>query len=216
MHEIEVHEYHKVVADKLNQLVSENYKNIKGVIIGGPGPHKETFVNKDLLNHLVREKLIGVVDCSYTDEYGIREAIDKARDLLKESELVREINLIEKFKEEIVKDGLVCYGVEDTLEALQEGKVDTLLISEDFKLYKCKYSCSSCGRELEIFCSEDEDPPICCGKPMNLVDKKDVTDKLLDLAIEYGSKVEMISTETPEGAQFKTGFGGIGAFLRYK
>jgi peptide subunit release factor 1 (eRF1) len=26
----------------------------------------------------------------------------------------------------------------------------------------------------------------------------------------------MISTETPEGQQFLIGFGGIGAFLRYK
>jgi peptide chain release factor subunit 1 len=212
IHEIEVHEYHKSIADVINKIVQENYKNIKGILIGGPGPHKEEFINKDLLNHMAREKLIGVVDCSYVDEYGVREAIEKGKNILKESELIKEKELINKFKEEIIKDGLVCYGLKETLEALYYGKVDTLLISEDFKLIKYKYKCEKCGKEIETF----EAGKMCCNQPMKKISEEDVTEKLLEIALSQGTKVEIISTETPEGVEFKEGFGGIGGFLRYK
>ncbi len=41
-------------------------------------------------------------------------------------------------------------------------------------------------------------------------------DTLSELAREKGIEVEIVSTDTVEGAQFFTGFGGIGAFLRYR
>ena len=40
--------------------------------------------------------------------------------------------------------------------------------------------------------------------------------ELSDLAEKKDTKIEMVSTETPEGEQFYIGFHGIGAFLRYK
>lgn len=43
-----------------------------------------------------------------------------------------------------------------------------------------------------------------------------VLDALSDLAREKNIELEIISTNTVEGAQFFSGFGGIGAFLRYR
>ncbi len=51
---------------------------------------------------------------------------------------------------------------------------------------------------------------------MKLESKIPLMDDLSDLARQNDIPVEVISTNTVEGAQFFTGFGGIGAFLRYK
>jgi len=44
----------------------------------------------------------------------------------------------------------------------------------------------------------------------------DLIDELMKMAEEVDAKIEMISTDTPEGSQFFQGFGGIGVLLRYK
>lgn len=46
-------------------------------------------------------------------------------------------------------------------------------------------------------------------------DKK-LIDEIVALAKEKNIKIEFISTDTPEGMQFLSGFAGLGAFLRYK
>jgi len=51
---------------------------------------------------------------------------------------------------------------------------------------------------------------------MRLKSEVPLIDDLDELARENGIPVEIISTNTSEGVQFLNGFGGIGAFLRYK
>ena len=41
-------------------------------------------------------------------------------------------------------------------------------------------------------------------------------DFLIDHHREFGAEVKFVSEATTEGAQFTRGFGGLGAFLRYK
>ena len=43
-----------------------------------------------------------------------------------------------------------------------------------------------------------------------------IVEEIIELANQTGAEVEMISEDTPEGQQFKIGFLGIGALLRYK
>lgn len=45
---------------------------------------------------------------------------------------------------------------------------------------------------------------------------EEVIEEISELAEQTGAEVEMISEDTPEGQQFKRGFLGIGAILRYK
>jgi peptide chain release factor subunit 1 len=41
-------------------------------------------------------------------------------------------------------------------------------------------------------------------------------DWILEHYMEFGAKIELISDQTDVGAQFVTGFGGIGGLLRYQ
>ncbi len=102
--------------------------DLNDVIVVGPGFAKEKI--KNLLKDA--EKRIYVDSVSSTGEVGLREAIKRGLldKVAKNSQISEETALIEKFFEELKKDGLVCYGREETRKYLETGAVETLLISD--------------------------------------------------------------------------------------
>ncbi len=222
--EIAAHEYFKRVAEHANEIFL-NTPDLKGVIIGGPGPTKDFFVDEEYLNHEVRQRIIGVVDTSYTDEFGVQELVDNSSELLKELDVAKEKNLMQRFLTELVKDhGLAAYGEKEVRELLRRGAVDTLLVSEELESFRAKISCSNCDhseerttRELKKLEKdiEGEQCPRCGEKTMGVDEFKGTLDELAELAGSTGANVMVISTETEEGEQLKA-FGGIAALLRFR
>ncbi|MCD6434404.1 MAG: peptide chain release factor aRF-1 [Candidatus Diapherotrites archaeon] len=213
------HEFFKRVAEKMNNAFLPELDKIKGIIIGGPGITKNYFLNQDLLDYRIKKKIIGTVDTSYTDEYGIKEIIQKSDKLLKDTELMKEKEVFENFLKAVVKTGLATYGLKETLAALEEGKVDTLLISEAIDWFVVKLRCDNCGYEKEMILKEGQMPEQKCPKcnsPLEELEDVDFIDWMKEKAEQMGSAVKLISTETAEGKQFLEGFGGIGAILRFK
>gem|GEM_PF-160646 len=215
--EIAAHEWFKKIGEMANQYFSGS--EVKGVIIGGPGPTKNYFVNSDYLSNVIKKKIVGIVDTSYTDEFGVREVLEKSGEIMKELGVVKERKLIEEFIKRISTDGLATYGENEVRQALIEGKVDTLLVSEKLTWLRVTMKCPQCGYEEKITVKGETLPTKPCPKcniPMQPVEEEDVVEELAKLAEAGGAKVEVISTDTPEGKQFYEGFGGIGALLRYK
>jgi len=125
------HEFYKRIAEISNKEFY-NRKEIKGILIGGPGPTKEIFLDGDYLNNEVKKKVIGTKDLSYTGEFGLHELVDKSNDLLAQESITKEKQLLEKFFNTMGKDPKrVAYNKEKTKKALEYGAVDTLLLSED-------------------------------------------------------------------------------------
>lgn len=85
-------------------------------------------------------------DLCYTEEFGIRELLEKAAPLLKDVELMKEREAVQRFLKELIKEdgGLACYGEKEVLEALMMGAVDTLIVSEELEKYKVKIACNNC------------------------------------------------------------------------
>ncbi len=214
--EIAANEWFKKVGDMANQYFSD--PKVKGVIVGGPGPTKHYFLNGDYLNHIVKKKIVGIVDTSYTDEFGVREVLEKSGEIMKELAVVKEKRLLNQFLKEASRDGLATYGEKEVRDALLQGKVDTLLISEKLTWERIRFKCPQCGYEEEITVKGEIPRKTCpkCGSVMNIVERRDLIEELAKLAEETGAKVELISTDTVEGKQFLEAFGGIGALLRFK
>ncbi|MEK6835438.1 MAG: peptide chain release factor aRF-1 [Nanoarchaeota archaeon] len=125
------HEFYKRIGEIANKEFY-NRKELKGIIIGGPGPTKEIFLDGNYLNNEVKKKVIGTKDLSYTGEYGLHELVEKSRDLLAEETITKEKQLLEKFFTILSKEPKkITYGKEKTKKALEYGAVDTLLLSED-------------------------------------------------------------------------------------
>lgn len=215
------HDFYKKISEVMNSTFTVHLDKLKGVLIGGPGITKNYFLNEKLMDHRLRSRVIGKVDTSYADEYGIKEMVNKAEDVLKDTEIVREKGKIQAFLGEIAKNGLAAYGTDEVLEDLRIGKVAELLLSEDLDKQVYKFKCSQCGNEEEFISEEKIDlrKKKCskCNSSLEFLEEEiDLIDFLMEKAAETGAKVTLISTETDEGKQFLQGFGGIGAFLRYK
>jgi len=213
------HEYHKKLAEVIKAAFWDIRENLRGIIFGGPGPHKNAFLNGDYLPAELKKKVIGVVDTGYTDEYGVREAIEAARDILKDAEIMRQRREVERFIGEVVKGGLVDFGLQRVYEDLKEGKVEELLIADDLVAHVGKYVCEACGHEEEVVKADDNfgerKCPVCGGK-MVLKGVEDGVERMISMAEETGATVIFVSSETEEGLKLKKGFGGVGAFLRYR
>jgi peptide chain release factor subunit 1 len=213
-------EFYKRISEKANALFAEYQDKLKGVIVGGPGATKQHFLEKGLLDYRLRNKILGTLDVTYTDESGIREIVMKSDELLKGAEITRERAIVNKFLEEVVKGGLATYGEKEVAEALEIRKVSVLLVSEGIDWIVYKLHCDACGKDTEIIEKNPlnkEAPTKCpdCGKDAELVEEVDYIDYLVEKAHSTGAEAKVISVETTEGEQFFKGFGGIGAMLRY-
>lgn len=165
----------------------EQQKDLLGIIIGGPGPLKYDFAEGPYLSEAMKKKIIGIKDIGYAGTEGLDELVERSEDLLKESSVIREKQILQKFMEHLKKDtGLSTYGAIFVRRAMEAGAVDTLIVSESFE------------DKMKVF-GETED----------------LFATLEDLAKSMGSKYEVVSKETQEGAQFFQ-LGGIGALLRYR
>ncbi len=225
--EQETHEFMKRIADHAaNAFLPLLEKGeLRGIIIGGPGPTKEDFIEKEYLHHELRKKIIGVVDISYSGEYGLKELVEKASDILSEHEAIKERHLIQEFFRHLVKDtGMITYGENEVRKALELGAVDKLLISEGYDKVRVKAKCNNCGweelktmnePEFHVYRKQLTHCPK-CGSQNVAVEKWDVAEELIKMAEDSGADVEIISLDTEEGQQFYKAFGGIAAFLRYK
>lgn len=120
---------------KLGEYVKENFlhnKDLKGIIVGGPGLTKNEFVDGNYITDQVKRKIIAIKDLSYTGEFGLNELVDKSQDVLANEEIGSEKEIMQKFFSRLSTNPTeVAYGEVQVKNALEQGAVDVLLLSED-------------------------------------------------------------------------------------
>jgi peptide chain release factor subunit 1 len=218
--EIAAHEFFKKVGDLANDAFL-NLPELKGILIGGPGATKDFFKDNDYLHHELQKKVVESFDVGYTDEYGLRELLEKARPTLTHLEVSREKDMMNRLFVEIRKEdgGLSTYGLDQVMNALTSGAVETLLVSEGLNLYHLMFKCQSCGKTISVRSHEREPAsPVCPDHQgaMELIEDKDLVDELADIASRYSTQFELISTDSSEGEMLMKAFGGVAAILRYR
>lgn len=218
--------FFKRIGEKVNALFM-NQDKLKGIIVGGPGMTKKTFLEQSDLDPHLHKMILGKIDTSYTGYAGIKEILDKSEDLLQEAGIVKEKHLVDEFLKNIAKNNLATYGFKDVTHALNLGQASKVLLSEDINWGVIKYKCPKCEKEyveivknidnLDIKASEIESNcPKCKGSTTQVISKEDIFDYFLELAKSTSAEVELISTKSQEGHQFFQTFGGIACLLRFK
>jgi peptide chain release factor subunit 1 len=125
-------DFYKRIAEEMKKIFFEMPK-LKGIIIGGPIPTKDEFIDGEYLPTKLREKVIGRVDIGGSDESGIKELVERSRDILADQEIVHEKQILEKFFETLgEKPDLAYYKEADIRKALEYGAVEMLIISKDY------------------------------------------------------------------------------------
>ena len=216
------HQFLKRIGDHMNEAFLPLKDDLKGIIIGGPGFTKKDFYEGEYLQYELKNKVITIIDTSYTGEEGIREVIAKSSDDLENLDIMHEKNLVQRFIKELIKEkGLASYGENEVRNNLIMGAVDVLLLSEDLTSMRKKFVCSGCGFEKELTVKTQSEADNLsekcpnCNETLKEQDSIDLTDEFIEKAEEVNTEVEFISTETEEGMQLLRAFGGIAAVLRY-
>lgn len=218
--EIAAHEWYKKVADLMTEAFLSR-PEIQGILIGGPGYTKEYFATQDYFHHELKKKLIPTFfDTGYTDEYGLRELVEKAREVLAGIDLMREKSLLQRFMEEVRKEtgGLSAYGEAEVRNALAHAAVDTLLLSEGLRKTRAKVRCANGDWEGERTVADEADVGACPvdGGALTVVENRDLVEELSEATERTGGIVELISRDSEEGALLLKAFGGLAAILRYR
>ena len=225
--EAKLAEYFKRIgehADKIFVPISD----LKGLIIGGPGPTKYDFQKGTYLHYTLKDKIIATIDTAYVDEQGVEEVVERSPEILRRIRYVEEKRIMQDFLYEIGHDtGLATYGENEVRQSLRSGVVKTLLLSEGLDVVRVTVNCTSCDYTKQETMKSQVLPdfeqnlsgkpcPKCNVPTLAVTDAKGLIDDLAELAEETGTDVEIISVETEEGQMLKNSFGGIAAILRYK
>ncbi len=217
--EIAAHEFFTKVADNATEVFL-NRPELLGILVGGPGATKDFFVKEEYLHHELRKKVVSpLVDTGYTDESGLRELVENAKDIIVDMQLTKEKMYMQRLFTEIRKadGGLSCYGEDEVRTATDMGAVNVLLLSEALHKRRVGLRCAS-GHEHEITVDNSDDRFPCpeCGASTTVVKDEDLIDDFFMRAESFNTRVQIISPDSEEGDMLIKAFGGIAALLRYK
>lgn len=224
LREMELTFYYNRIAATTREYFIDIYP-IKGLIISGPGPTKEDFINGNYLEYRLQNMIINTIDASYSGAEGIREAFTKSSDILGDFRMVEEKKLVEDlFREINTQTGKGAYGLQEIIEYLKNNVVKILIITDNTNLHRVEGKCKRCQHMQEDIVerphvipkkTEYSNNPCPECKAMEVeVNEQDIVDYLETLAAKTGSQLEVISGSAEHGNMLAS-LGKAGAILRY-
>lgn len=158
--EEQIKRFFKKIGDRSGKCFDE-IKNLRGILVGGPGPAKEDFSNGPFLPTKYKNKIITIKDISNTGEHGVKELVVKSEDVLEKEEIIAEKNLVDEFLRNLAKEsGLASYGEAEVKKNLKLGAVEKLLLSESLeeeKIEEFSEIAKDFGTEVNIISEETQE-----------------------------------------------------------
>ena len=176
----------------------EGLQNMRGLVIAGPGDAKSQLL--EMLPPQIKEKVLGLLDVSMgvtpadLVEMGDRLALDKERSLSR--------GRAAELRSAVLRGQLYASGADKVRDALQQGRVKSLLLLDGFVIPG--WICESCQHFQEG--SQPESCPRCNGRTSRV----NLLEELYELAQRTGAEVEFVEED-----DFLRSLGGVGAILRY-
>jgi peptide chain release factor subunit 1 len=215
------HNYLRKAAEVATQMfITNDRPNVSGLILAGLADFKNELAQTDMFDQRLATKVIKIVDVSYGGENGFNQAIELSAEVLANVKFIQEKKLISKYFEEIALDtGKYCYGVADTLYALDMGAVETLIVWENLEMSRYILK-NNAGEEKVVFLNKEQEKDASVfnenGVELEVIEKISLLEWFANNYKKFGAVLEFITNKSQEGSQFCKGFGGIGGILRYR
>jgi len=195
-HEDEVHRHLKGVAETLFHFFKK--KHFSRLIIGYTSPEIWTGL-ESCLHPWLKEKIVAKFDVEMFAS--AKQILDKVLPIEEKIEHQKEEELVKLLEDNLGPSKKAVVGLYNVLFELQEGKVNLLIINEDYKhqgreCLRCKY----------LDAGEEEECPL-CGSSMRRI--KNVVEKAVKKALEQNIKIEFTRSKILKS------LGEIGALLRF-
>ena len=227
LRQMHLQEYFNRVGSTMTDLFL-NMPNLKGIIVGGPGPTKEEFLKGNYLHHEIKEKIMTTVDTGYTGHEGVKELVTRSRSFLEQVRYTQERRAVQEFLKHLGEDdGLATYGEAEVMQQLKNMNVYTLLVSANIRRWQVTLQCRTCEfQETKIVDMDDYEEFVnnlndlnclkCEGGNYEIVEREDLIEVLVKMGEAAEAKLEVISTHTEEGEMLYRSFGGIAAITKYR
>eukprot|EP01006_Ploeotia_vitrea_P039738 TRINITY_DN66371_c7_g1_i1.p1 TRINITY_DN66371_c7_g1~~TRINITY_DN66371_c7_g1_i1.p1 ORF type:complete len:447 (-),score=266.41 TRINITY_DN66371_c7_g1_i1:102-1442(-) len=218
------HNYVRKVAEMATQLFITNDKpNVSGLVLAGSAEFKQKLSQSDLFDGRLQAIVIKLVDVSYGMENGFNQAIELAADSLAGVKFIREKKLLTEYMSQISQDtGKYCFGIKDTLTALDLGAIETLIVWENLDVMRYELRHPTTGETKIIHLNKAQQNDMShfrdeeAGVDYDVVESMPFVDWLAQNYKNFGATLEFVTNRSQEGTQFEKGFGGIGGLLRYQ
>lgn len=186
----------RAAASFASHFLNEN--NVRRVLIGGTDENVALF--RSLLPKSWQSLVVGTFPMSMAASAD--DVLARAMEISVQAELLQETALLHKIVTAASKGHGGALGLEDTLHALREGRVQTLAIQEGYRAPG--YCCQGCGYLTA------KTLPVCqfCGGVFEQI--PDAVEMAVASVMQAGGEVEVLQRE-PQVKGFKL----IGALLRY-
>lgn len=227
LRQMHLQEYFNRVGVNMTDLFL-NMPNLKGIIVGGPGPTKEEFLKGNYLHHEIKEKVLTTVDTGYTGHEGVKELVTRSRSFLEQVRYTQERRAVQEFLKHLGEDdGLATYGESEVMQQLKNMNVYTLLVSASIRRWQVTLQCRTCEfQETKIVDMDnylefvnnlsDLNCLKCEGGNYEIIEREDLIEVLVKMGEAAEAKLEVISTHTEEGEMLYRSFGGIAAITKYR
>ena len=208
--------FYQEVAGMADDLFVPKRHEIDGILVGGPSPTKDEFLDGGYLHHELDQKVLGKFDIAYTDESGLYDLVNAAEETLADAEVMKDKREMDEFFRELHEGDLATYGFEPTRKNLVMGSVDRLLLSEDLRKDVAVFECGD-QEEYEFIDRRKKDPEHTCddGTAAEMAEREDAIEFLMNIAEQRGTETKFISTDFEKGEQLMNAFGGVAGILRY-
>jgi peptide chain release factor subunit 1 len=198
----------------------------------------------------LQTKILKLVDVSYGGENGFNQAIELSAEILSNVKFIQEKKLIGtccfcysskpsrasmltvfvhfgfcsgRYFDEISQEtSKYCFGVEETLKALEMGAVEILIAWENMDNNRWVLKNPNSGEEKVLHLNSQQEKEKThlvdkdTGVELELVECMPLLEWLANNYKNFGATLEIITDRSQEGSQFVKGFGGIGGILRYR
>jgi peptide subunit release factor 1 (eRF1) len=165
------------------------------------GPVEATNDLYRQLPKALRAKVIGTI--ALTMDADERQVLAETLKLMKYAERTGEIEIVEQLIEAAQKQGQATVGLDQTLAAVQAGRVRQLVYADGWRASGSR--CSNCSSLMP------DGEPVCgyCGAPLHVVN--DLLARVARRVVTMGGVVEQVRGDAATRLQEA---GGVGAFLR--
>ncbi|MCU0642391.1 MAG: peptide chain release factor aRF-1 [archaeon] len=153
-------DFFKRVAEAMKEIFFEMPK-LKGILVGGPIPTKEEFLEYGDLVTKLKEKVIAIKDIGYVDEHGLKLLVEASEEDISQQELIKERNIVNKFLETLGRHKeKAVYGEERVRLALERGAAGVVLVSKTLPkplISEIETLATNIGAEVHIISKETQE-----------------------------------------------------------
>lgn len=168
------------------------------------GVDEATNEFESMLSDPVRSRVIGRLNANFKQQTD-NEILDRARELREEDERAAEVALVDRIRGLTESEGRGALGIDETIQALVEGRVDTLAVADG--MTQDGTVCLNCDYFAAFKFSAC---PACASTDVEHL--PNVIEYAIEYALSHGSRVNVAFEG---GREMLLARGGMGAVLRY-